>query len=126
MLGRLWSIGVWIVLTPIVLHHLGAERFGVWSLLFLLSGYLTTFDLGLGSSVIKFTAHHTAAGEWEEKSPDGNTYKWKEVTRTKEYVELHIVVSDIPSTVRLTARSADYRTGTSTEFKTKFTGKWGN
>jgi O-antigen/teichoic acid export membrane protein len=63
VLARLWSIAQWIVLTPFVLHRLGPERFGVWSLLFLLSGYLATFDLGLGSSVVKFTAHHMAAGE---------------------------------------------------------------
>jgi O-antigen/teichoic acid export membrane protein len=65
VLARVWSIVLWIVLTPFVLHRLGPERFGVWSLLFLLSGYLTTFDLGLGSSVVKFTAHHMAAREEE-------------------------------------------------------------
>src|SRR5262249_12123247 len=66
VLGRLWYVAVWFAVTPFVLRHLGAERFGVWSLLFLLSGYLATFDLGLGASIVKFTAEHSARARWEE------------------------------------------------------------
>jgi O-antigen/teichoic acid export membrane protein len=66
VLARVWSIALWILITPIVLHHLGPERFGVWSLLFLLSGYLSTFDLGLGASVVKFTAQHAATEDWDK------------------------------------------------------------
>lgn len=62
--GRSWYLLIWIVLTPYILDRLGAERFGVWSLLFLLSGYLATLDLGLGASVVKFTAEHTARADW--------------------------------------------------------------
>ena len=61
--GRIWSILLWVALTPFILHQLGPERFGVWSLLFLLSSYFLTFDLGLGPSVVKFTAQYAMAGE---------------------------------------------------------------
>ena len=62
--------------------------------------------------------------EWEEKSPDGRTYKWKEVGRTKEYVELQADIFGVPNTVRLGSKSAEYQTGKAAEFKPKFTGKW--
>ena len=64
--GRLWYVVVWFAITPFVLRHLGVERFGVWSLLFLLSGYLATFDLGLGASIVKFTAEHSARSHWDQ------------------------------------------------------------
>jgi O-antigen/teichoic acid export membrane protein len=60
MAGRAWYLVIWFVATPFILHRLGDERFGVWSLLFLLSGYLATFDFGLGASIVKFTAEHAA------------------------------------------------------------------
>jgi O-antigen/teichoic acid export membrane protein len=65
LLGRAWYVILWFLVTPIVLHELGVERFGVWSLLFLLSGYLATFDLGLGASVVKYTAEHMASADWD-------------------------------------------------------------
>lgn len=65
LFSRLWFIAIWMLVTPIVLAKLGPERFGVWSLLFLLSGYLATFDLGIGTSVVKFTAEFAATREWE-------------------------------------------------------------
>jgi O-antigen/teichoic acid export membrane protein len=65
LFGRLWFILIWFVVTPRILHTLGPERFGVWGLLFLLSGYLATFDLGLGTTVVKFTAEHAAGADWD-------------------------------------------------------------
>jgi O-antigen/teichoic acid export membrane protein len=65
LLGRGWYLLIWFAVTPYVLGKLGPERFGIWSLLFLLSGYLATFDLGLGASVVKFTAQYSAANNWK-------------------------------------------------------------
>jgi len=62
--GRAWYVGLWVLLTPFVLRQLGSERFGVWSLLFLLSGYLATLDLGLASSVVKFTSEYSSRSDW--------------------------------------------------------------
>lgn len=94
---------------------------------------LTEFKKGLDPSDTrrqwvhdKGTFTHLGKGAWEEKSPDGRTYSWKETGRTKEYVELHAVIFDVPNTVRLTAKSAEYQTGKAAEFKPKFTGKWAN
>ena len=43
--GRVVSAAVWIALTPWALARLGEERFGVWALLFALSGYVGLLDL---------------------------------------------------------------------------------
>ena len=64
-------------------------------------------------------------GEWEEKSPDGSTYKWKETARTRDYVELQAEIFGVDYTVRLTPRSADYSSNKG-DFKPKFAGKWAN
>jgi O-antigen/teichoic acid export membrane protein len=53
----------WIVLTPHVLRALGQEMFGFWSLLMLLGGSLTFFDLGLTSAVTRLTAQLAANGQ---------------------------------------------------------------
>ena len=60
--GRAGSVLVWLLVTPFVLGRLGPERFGVWSLLFALSGYATVLDLGVGSSVSRFVARSAAGG----------------------------------------------------------------
>jgi hypothetical protein len=63
-------------------------------------------------------------GIWEEKSPDGNTYKWKETARTKNYVELQADIFGVPNIVHLTDTGAEYQSGKDTAFKKKFSGKW--
>lgn len=45
-----------LVVTPIVLRALGDETFGVWSFIGSITIYLGVLDLGLGPSVIRFTA----------------------------------------------------------------------
>jgi len=52
----------WIVLTPRLLERLGQEIFGFWSLLMLLGGSLTFFDLGLTSAVTRYTAKLAETG----------------------------------------------------------------
>ncbi len=54
--GRLVSAVLWVGITPVVLAHFGPERFGVWSLYFVLGGYLGTLDLGMASSISRFVA----------------------------------------------------------------------
>lgn len=45
-----------LVVTPIVLHALGDETFGIWSFIGSITIYLAVLDLGLGPSVVRFTA----------------------------------------------------------------------
>ncbi len=61
--GRTASAFVWVAVTPWALRHMGAERFGVWSLFFALSGSLVAMDFGLSSAVTRFVALAAARGE---------------------------------------------------------------
>lgn len=50
------SIVSGLVVTPITLHALGDEAFGIWSFIGSITIYLALLDFGLGPSVVRFTA----------------------------------------------------------------------
>ncbi|MFG2497184.1 lipopolysaccharide biosynthesis protein [Streptomyces sp. NPDC048441] len=50
-------------LTPFLVHHLGLERFGVWSLLLIFLATLTVLDGGVGASLARFHAVYGARGD---------------------------------------------------------------
>lgn len=56
IVGRAASMLLWIVATPYVLERLGQERFAVWSLFFLLNGYVISLDLGSWAAASRFVA----------------------------------------------------------------------
>ena len=45
-----------LVVTPITLHALGDEGFGIWAFIGALTIYLSVLDLGVGPSIIRFAA----------------------------------------------------------------------
>jgi O-antigen/teichoic acid export membrane protein len=55
-LGFLVQMAVALVLSPILLHGLGAQRYGVWSLVESVLAYLMLFDLGVAASVVRYVA----------------------------------------------------------------------
>ena len=55
-------------LSPYMVTHLGATRYGVWSLIAGMVGYLGLLDLGIRQAVSRFTARHHAAGDHAESS----------------------------------------------------------
>jgi O-antigen/teichoic acid export membrane protein len=61
--GRVVTALLWLAITPYVLSRLGPERFGIWALFFAFNGYLTSFDLGIGSTMIRFVATGRASGD---------------------------------------------------------------
>jgi O-antigen/teichoic acid export membrane protein len=68
--GSSWfSLGVNIVvgifLSPFILHRLGDTAFGIWVLIFSVTGYYGLFDLGIRSSVIRYVSTYTATGDQE-------------------------------------------------------------
>lgn len=62
VVGRFASAVIWVAVTPFALSHFGQERFAVWSLLFVLGGYLATLDLGMSSGLARFVALGVARG----------------------------------------------------------------
>jgi O-antigen/teichoic acid export membrane protein len=56
-----FSSSVWLILlhfftTPYIVKHLGVEIYGIYSLLYLIIGYFSFLELGLGKAIIKFIA----------------------------------------------------------------------
>jgi O-antigen/teichoic acid export membrane protein len=58
-----------LVAIPLLIPALGTERFGVLTLAWLVIGYLSLFDLGLGRALTKLVAERLAAGAREEIPP---------------------------------------------------------
>src|SRR5438034_8524558 len=54
------NVLVGIFLSPYVLHHLGDEAFGIWVLIFSITGYYGLFDLGIRSSIVCYLAKYAA------------------------------------------------------------------
>ena len=61
--GLAVNISVGVFLSPFILHHLGDEAFGLWILIFSLTGYYGIFDFGIRSSLIRYVSKFQATGE---------------------------------------------------------------
>src|ERR671932_102778 len=57
------NIGIGLVVTPILLHHLGVEGFGVWTLSLAIAGYVGLVELGLGVATVRQIAAALAVGD---------------------------------------------------------------
>src|ERR1700745_3616527 len=67
------NILVGIFLSPFILHHLGDEAFGLWILIFSVTGYYGLFDLGIRSSIVRYVAKYSANEEYDELNRLVNT-----------------------------------------------------
>lgn len=69
--GSSWfSLGVnvlvGIFLSPFIIHRLGDDAFGLWIIIFSVTGYYGLFDLGIRSSIVRYVAKYSATDEHEE------------------------------------------------------------
>jgi O-antigen/teichoic acid export membrane protein len=62
------NICVGIFISPYILHHLGDEAFGLWVLIFSITGYYGLFDLGIRSSIVRYVAAYSATRDYTELS----------------------------------------------------------
>src|SRR5678816_296216 len=58
-----------IFTVPILIHGLGTERFGVLTLIWLVVGYFSIFDLGLGGALTQVLAERLGRDEHESIPP---------------------------------------------------------
>ena len=63
VLGFIVSLASGLVLSPFIIRSLGAERYGIWALVFALVEYVWLADLGFRSAVLKFSAQYQAQHE---------------------------------------------------------------
>src|SRR5437879_3275566 len=71
--GLAVNIAVGFFLSPFILHHLGDEAFGLWILIFSLTGYYGIFDFGIRSSLVRYVSKFTATKNINEVSRLINT-----------------------------------------------------
>src|SRR5437870_2114891 len=62
-----------IFLSPFILHRLGDEAFGIWVLIFSVTGYYGLFDFGIRSSIIRYVSKFTATSDNEDLAKLINT-----------------------------------------------------
>jgi len=64
-------VGVGVV--PVIIRELGTERFGFLSVIWMLIGYLSIFDLGLSRTLTKLVADRLAIGRESDVAPLAST-----------------------------------------------------
>src|SRR5579859_5474172 len=67
------NILVGVFLSPFILHRLGDAAFGIWVLIFSITGYYGLFDFGVRSSIVRYVSKYTATQDKEEVSSVINT-----------------------------------------------------
>ena len=67
------NVLVGIFLSPYILHRLGDDAFGLWILIFSVTGYYGLFDLGIRSSIVRYVAKYSANNEHEQLNRLVNT-----------------------------------------------------
>lgn len=71
--GLAVNIAVGFFLSPFILHHLGDEAFGLWILIFSLTGYYGIFDFGIRSSLVRYVSKFQATGDKDQLARLVNT-----------------------------------------------------
>jgi len=56
ILARIVRTGVYLVIIPVIIYHVGETRYGIWVILFAFVDYFSLLDLGFGAATIKYTA----------------------------------------------------------------------
>jgi O-antigen/teichoic acid export membrane protein len=66
ILGSILPLGIGLVAIPLLIQKLGVERFGLLNLAWLLVGYFSLFDFGLGRALTRLVAEKLGSGNVEE------------------------------------------------------------
>ena len=66
LLGMAFPVIVAIVTIPFIIKKLGTEKFGVLSLVWMLVGYFSIFDMGLGRALTRLSAARISDGRRDE------------------------------------------------------------
>ncbi len=69
LIGSSASMTAAVFCIPVLIRGLGAERFGVLTLVWVLVGYASLFDLGLGRALTQLVARKLGAGKQQEIPP---------------------------------------------------------
>ncbi len=65
-LGKLVALASAVLLTPLILQHLGATGYALWVLVGSVTGYGALLDLGLSSAIVKYVAEYRATAHLDQ------------------------------------------------------------
>jgi O-antigen/teichoic acid export membrane protein len=66
LLGQVIPLIVGFIAIPILIKYIGIQRFGVLSIIWMVVGYFSLFDMGIGRATTKFVAESLAKGIYED------------------------------------------------------------
>jgi len=66
LVGQVAPMGVALFAIPMLIRHIGTDRFGVLTLAWMVVGYFSLFDLGLGRAMTNLVAQRLGANQQEE------------------------------------------------------------
>ncbi len=72
-IGRFWGILVALFLTPYIIGHIGVDRFGIWAIVGVLTGYFGLLDFGIGASFVKYISEFYAKEDYKKINQVVNT-----------------------------------------------------
>lgn len=72
-IGRFWGILVALFLTPYIIRHIGVDRFGIWAIVGVLTGYFGLLDFGIGTSFVKYISEFYAKEDYKKINQVVNT-----------------------------------------------------
>ncbi len=61
--GKIWFLAVGILITPYIISRIGVDRFGVWAIVGIITGYFGLLDFGIGASYVKYIAEFNTKRE---------------------------------------------------------------
>jgi len=74
--GQIVNLAVWFLLTPFLVHRLGASQYGLWMLVSSFIAYGSLLDFGVGEAIVKYVAEFRARGDSESASRLVATSLW--------------------------------------------------
>ncbi len=72
-IGHFWGIIVALGLIPYIIGHIGVERYGVWAIIGVLTGYFGLLDCGIGTSFVKYIAEYYTKKDYKSINQVVNT-----------------------------------------------------
>ena len=66
-------VGIAFIVSPIMVHRLGNEFYGIWTLIVSVTGYFSVLDFGVNTAIVRFISMYVAQKKIERANEVFNT-----------------------------------------------------
>ncbi|MGD9015132.1 MAG: oligosaccharide flippase family protein, partial [Candidatus Omnitrophota bacterium] len=73
IIGRAWGILITLFLTPYIIRHIGIQRYGIWAIIGVITGYFGLLDFGFGTSFVKYITEFYTKKDYQKINQVVNT-----------------------------------------------------